>query len=570
MCGIVGIWDPREGIDAAELNAFTDALSHRGPDGRGIHIEGPIGLGHRRLAILDTSSAGHQPMAYGGADGRRFWITYNGEIYNFLELRAELAARGHVFRTQSDTEVILAAFEAWGRDAVSKFNGMFAFAIWDSAKRELLLVRDRFGVKPLYFGLIGQRLVFASELKAFLSLSGFVPELNHTIAHAAVQSATGYEANDVATLMQGVNRLTPGHILRVDASGRFDIFRWWDTATTKADVPARYDDQVAAFRALLEDAVKIRLRSDVPIGTCLSGGVDSSAVAGVMAHVARAGGAHEREAGGDRHAFIASFPGSAIDETRFADEVARHTGVTPHHWRFDSSDTVTHVLDGIWSNDEIHPGITVPMWSLYRQMRRENVVVSLDGHGGDEVYGGYPWHLDVATEKLNERLFLDTHINVLPAILRNYDRAAMAHGVEVRMPLLDWRLVTFAFALPASSRIGGGYTKRILRDAVKGLIPESIRLRRQKIGFNAPLIELFNGGLAPLIEKIIATPLWREAPYLEGAKLTPFIAQRTRDRSWTMADWYSATQIWARFNIVLWHALFVERDVRTFGNLSTA
>ena len=568
MCGIVGIWDPHGRIDADELNQLTDALSHRGPDGRGTHIDGPVGLGHRRLAILDTTQSGAQPMCYGGADGRRFWISYNGEIYNFLELRAELAALGCTFRTQSDTEVILAAFDTWGRDAVRRMNGMFAFAIWDSAKRELTLARDRFGVKPLYFGLVGDRLIFASELKAFLKVRGFVPEIDHQIAHAAVQNATGYEANDIATLMKGINRLTPGHILRIDAGGRFDIFRWWDTAAAAVDVPAKYEDQVAQFRALLLDSVKIRMRSDVPIGTCLSGGVDSSAVAGVMAEIARTGGSHEREAAGARHAFIASFPGTALDETRFADAVAAHTGVTPHHWRFDDGDAVTHVLDGVWSNDEIHPGMTSPMWSLYRRMRRDNVVVSLDGHGGDEVYGGYTWYLDAPTEKLNERLFLDTHINVLPAILRNYDRAAMAHGVEVRMPLLDYRLVSFAFALPPASKIGGGFTKRILRDAVKGLIPEPIRRRRQKIGFNAPLIELFNGGLAPLIENIIAHPLWKAAPYLEAAKLTPFIVERTRNRSWTMADWYSATQIWARFNIVLWHALFIERNAGAFGTLS--
>ncbi len=554
MCGIVGFWDFNAAADPAVLDRFTDAVAHRGPDGRGTFIDGGLGLGHRRLSILDLSDAGKNPMPYGGADNRRYWITYNGEVYNFLELRAELETKGYVFRTGTDTEVVIAAYDAWGPDCLTRFNGMWAFAIWDTVERKLFLARDRYGVKPLYFVTGAGKISFASEIKAFLALPDFKPALNGRIAAKAAQASADIEGSELDTIMDGVRRLPAGHHVTISANGNMNLARWWDPAAHLPTVPVKYDDQVAAFREIFFDAVKVRLRSDVAVGTCLSGGVDSSSVAAAMAHV---GGGGERAAADWRRAFIASFPGTLIDETEHADVVAAHVGARPHHWVFDPNEALTHIIGSVWSMEEIYSGIAVPMWALYRELRREGVLVSLDGHGGDELLGGYPWYFDWPMSRVNDGLAHEFYQRLLPAILRNYDRCSMAHGIEVRMPLMDWRLVSFAMALPASSKIGGGYTKRVLRDAMTGLLPESIRLRRQKIGFNSPMIEWFNGGFAPVIEEIIAHPLWKDSPYWDPRQFA-VLAEKTRARSWTADDFTLATKVWNPMNIVLWHRLFVE------------
>lgn len=565
MCGLVGLWNFRGPIDPAELDRFTDALAHRGPDGRGTHVDGSFALGHRRLAILDLSEAGAQPMSYGGADGRRYWIAYNGEVYNFLELRRELAARGHAFRTQTDTEVILAAYAEWGADCLHRFNGMFAFALWDSVERQLFLARDRFGVKPLYFGMIGATLAFASEIKAFLALSQFTPAMNQKVAAAAAENPLGIEGAGTETIMAGVFRLPAGHTMTVTAAGSSRFVRWWATLENLPQVPPRYDDQVAAFRELMIDSVRLRMRSDVPIGTCLSGGLDSSAIASTMAHIAERTGAGERAAKEWRHAFVATFPGTVLDEAQFARTVIGHIAAVPHVWTFNQDAALELVLSSVWATEEINAGINVPVWAIYREMRRAGVLVSLDGHGGDEVLGGYTWYLDWPAREVNQRLQDDINANVLPAILRNYDRAAMAHGVEVRMPLLDWRVVTFAAALPVEAKMGGGYTKRILRDAMRGIMPEEIRIRRQKIGFNAPMMEWFNSGFAPVMRQVFAHPLWRSSPHWNAPELTAEIERRVAARSWSMNDWGFGLTVWNCFNIVLWHALFVERDTSRFA-----
>jgi asparagine synthase (glutamine-hydrolysing) len=561
VCGIVGIYDLRVPCDPDVLDRFTDSLTHRGPDGRGTHIDGGLGLGHRRLAILDLSDAGRNPMSYGGADGRRYWITYNGEVYNFLELRTELVAKGHRFRSDTDTEVVLAAFAEWGPACLAKFNGMWAFAIWDSETRSLFLARDRFGVKPLYFHTAHGRVAFASEMKAFLTLPDFRPAINPRIAAKVAHDSQSYEGLDLDSIMAGVRRVPSGHYITVAANGDMKLEKWWDTTLHLPKTPVRYDEQVEGFRELFVDAVRLRLRADVPVGTCLSGGLDSSSVAAAMTRVVESdpgSPAHVRAAKDWRHAFIASFPGTLIDETAHATKVARHVGANAHVWSFDPKSAVSLIPETVWAMEEIYSGIAVPVWALYRELRRQGVVVSLDGHGSDELLGGYPWFLDWPMNEVNPRLFHEFHARLLPAILRNYDRCSMAHGIEVRMPFMDWRLVSYAMALPADAKIGGGYTKRVLRDAMNDLLPEDIRLRRQKIGFNSPMIELFNGDFAPTIRKIIAHPLWRESPYWDPKPFTDIVVSKTDAKSWTQDDFGLATRMWNPMNIVLWHMMFVE------------
>lgn len=247
MCGICGVirFDGAP-VTALEMAAMNERLAHRGPDGEGLHLDGNLGLGHRRLAILDLTPAGHQPMSYG--DGR-WWITYNGEIYNFLEVRSELEARGHRFRSDSDTEVILAAYAEWGSDCLHRFNGMWAFAIWDSQERTLFLARDRFGVKPLFYLRLPGLLAFASEMKAFLALPDFTPRVNLPVLKAELLDIHSQEGGPNC-LLQDVHRLPAGHWLQVTDDGRMTVHRWWRTLDHLTTVPPRLEEQAEQFAAL--------------------------------------------------------------------------------------------------------------------------------------------------------------------------------------------------------------------------------------------------------------------------------------------------------------------------------
>ena len=557
MCGIVGVWNRNgEQVSLLELRRFTDSLAHRGPDGEGFYIdsEANLGFGHRRLAILDTSDGGRQPMSF---LGDRYWILYNGEIYNFLELKAELERSGYLFKTDSDTEVILAAYHHWGEDCQLRFNGMWALAIWDRLERRLFLTRDRFGVKPLIYYSDRDHFAFASEMKAFLALDWFQPDFDPAMVAAALSNERLIEG-DERCLIRGLKHLLGGHCLSLREGEQPRIRRWWNTLDHLEDAPLNYDDQVLRFRDLFLDACRIRMRSDVPLGTALSGGLDSSSILCGMRYIRDAGGDMERLASEWQKAFIMTYPGAALDERQYADEVVRHTHVTPIYCTADSStyleyfDTILFQLEAI---SDIHLG----PWLVYRAQRANGVVVTIDGHGGDEALGGYPWHVTAALKdslstfaprrsldllnvmkgldlfpgenfylqsarsmlekrtrrrasswlwqqkadfrspafeadepRLQDRDFLfrslytDFHFIQLPSVLRNFDRLSMAHGVEVRSPFMDWRLVCFLFSLPSTSKIGDGFTKRILRDAMKGILPEPVRTRTQKLGFISP------------------------------------------------------------------------------------
>ena len=558
MCGIAGFAFGGAPVNPDELRRFTDALAHRGPDGVGCFVDGEIGLGHRRLAILDPSDAGNCPLTMRAPDGRTIVITYNGEVYNFLELRAELQRAGFAFRGTGDTEVVAAALLHWGNSALDRFNGMFAIAAWEPDARRFVLARDRFGVKPLYLQ-AGKRLAFASELKAFLTLVDASPSVNERIFKLTLQDAGRVEGSEIETLLAGVVQLPAGHLLQLDAHGKGGISRWWNPDAHIVTAPARYDEQVAQFRDLLFDAVRLRLRSDVPVGTCLSGGIDSSAVAGVMAALHSGHRSDlDRSASDWRHAFVSTAPGSALDEHAHAKAVAEFVRAEAHYIAFDSAQATDAVLDSIWSSESAAGIAATPVWLLNRAIAETGVRVTLDGHGGDEVLGGYTPHLRVPRRELNAYLDAQVSRDVLPGILRNFDRATMAHGIESRMPLLDWRLVTFARSLPPDAKLGGGFTKRVLRDAIRGLVPEQIRLRRSKVGFNAPLIEWVNGSLSPLLRAAIQLPFWQHNPYFDGPRLAREYGARMAAGPWRYDEWPQLSQFCALVSLTIWHRSFIE------------
>lgn len=560
MCGIAGFAFGGAPVSVDELRRFTDSLTHRGPDGSGVFTDGDVGLGHRRLAILDTSDAGACPLTMHAPDGRTIVITYNGEVYNFLELRRELDAAGYAFRGTGDTEVVAAALLHWGPEALDRFNGMFAIAAWEPATRRLLLARDRFGVKPLYLQ-AGRRLAFASELKAFLTLDGAAPAINDRIFALTLQDAGRVEGTEMDTLLAGVMQLPAGHLLQLDAGGKGCITRWWHPDRQLVDVGATYEAQVTQFRELLFDAVRLRLRSDVPVGTCLSGGVDSSAVAGVMAALhQRSSDDLQRSAQDWRHAFVSTAPGSALDESHHARAVADYVKAEAHYIAFDQERGTAAALESVWASESAAGIAATPVWLLNRAIAETGVRVTLDGHGGDEVLGGYTPHLRVPRRELNSYLDAQMARDVLPGILRNFDRATMAHGIESRMPLLDWRLVSFARALPPETKLGGGFTKRILRDAVTGLIPEQIRTRRSKVGFNAPLIEWANGSLGGVLRATLQLPFWLQNPYFDGPRLAREFGTRMAAGPWRYDEWPQLSQLCALASLTLWHRQFIEGD----------
>ena len=386
MCGIAGIVNLRgNAVEPAEISRLTSLVAHRGPFGEGSWFSANrnLAFGHRRLAIIDPGDGGYQPMV--SADGRHV-IVFNGEIYNFLELRRELEAQGAVFRSQSDTEVILAAWRAWQEGMLTRFNGMWALAIFDTQTEELFLARDRFGIKPLLYALTSERFVFASEQRALMRSGLIDVSLDIDVARRLMLDAFGVEGSE-RTLCREVRRLQGGHCMWL-RRGRLEIRRWWRTVEYLPEIPASEAERVERFRELFQDAVALRMRSDVPIGTCLSGGFDSSAVICTMAAHEKAG-MGPRDSTSWRHAFVATFPGASNDERPMAEEAAAWADVAPTFLEIGRADALTELDRILDDNDDVYIGLPSAAWLIYRELRRQNVTVSLDGHGADELMGAY-------------------------------------------------------------------------------------------------------------------------------------------------------------------------------------
>jgi asparagine synthase (glutamine-hydrolysing) len=617
MCGITGIWQiDRRPVIPGTIHRFTEALAHRGPDGEGFAFEdgASLALGHRRLAVLDLSDAGAQPMV---SPSGRYVITYNGEIYNFVEIRGRLEQHDLRLRTNTDTEVILAAFERWGTDCLPLFNGMWSFALWDRHERRLLLSRDRFGVKPMYVAMNGRRLAFASELKAFLHLDGFHAGENTKALRARLD---GDRADHV--LLEGVEALPAGHCLEVTRE-RTRRWRWWNTLDHLRPVPADPTEQAEDFRRIVFDACALRARADVPLASAVSGGLDSTAVLCSFAAV-QARGAIERNSPDWRRAYVASFPGTTQDETEHGKTAARHAGARALVHRFSGGDVRDHLDAYLYQYEEIGSLYGISSWLLYGAMRRDGVVVSLDGHGGDELLAGYGLHLLLALlrgprltrdprrandlirtlhgmfragypdqpggwlrlaaltypeiraiarrvlpsqrtldESLRRHsldpssedseaferlgpltgvLYQSFHRESLPRILRNFDAYSMGHGVEVRMPLLDWNLVCYAFSTPDEAKASNGYSKRLLRAAMRGVVPEPLRRRRDKLGFTAPVSDWLRSGLSGWLWEEVNDPDFLRSELWDGPSLHALArAKRASGEPWSHDDAHRIT-----------------------------
>jgi len=604
MCGIAGIVSIRgEAVEPGGIERLTSQMAHRGPDGTGywFNAERNVALGHRRLAVIDPGEGGYQPMV--SADGRHI-IVFNGEIYNFIELRVELEASGVRFRTQSDTEVILAAWQIWREGMLLRFNGMWALAIFDTKTEDLFLARDRFGIKPLLYTLSPDRFAFASEQRALVQSGLIETSIDIDVARRLMLDTFGVEGSS-RTLWREIRRLQAGHFAWL-RQGRLEIRRWWCTVDHLPQLPKTASERVERFGELFRDAVAIRMRSDVPIGTCLSGGFDSSAVICAMAAHERAG-MGPRDSAAWRHAFVAAFPGASNDERPMAEQAAAWAGVRPDILEIGNGDALEELDRILEDNDDVYASLPSAAWLLYRELSRHKVLVSLDGHGADELMGAYyqdkqsavfalknalaavssgsspgrwsvellraallkakghyflrgglgaiPAPLKLAADDdvlprewgwLNRRLYRMFHGTVLPTILRNFDRVSMAHGIEVRMPFMDWRLVTFTMALPEASKAADGYTKLIAREAMKGQMPESIRMGRRKVGFNSPMPEWLNGPLSGWMMALLDRKVPAFSDLVDEARLRREVQRLNASKTW---NWESVGRIWPYLNM---------------------
>lgn len=582
MCGIAGIVS-LSGFDPRVLMAMTDLVSYRGPDGKGLVfidvrsgsmgesiynrdtvplLEKPsLGFGARRLAILDLSDLGLQPMQIERGD---YWITYNGEIYNYLEIRNELERLGELFRTHTDTEVILRAYRQWGQDCVKRFNGMWAFAIWDRKQRKLFCSRDRFGVKPFYYFVSNSELVFGSEIKQVLAY----PRVPHIANQSVVLQYLERGVQDYSqdTFFTGIRQLLPGHSMTLDLNNTSisaEVAQYWELSLNQV-VRVSEKDAIEQFKTLLQRAVTWRLRSDVPVGSCLSGGLDSSSVVMLATKAKRTK---------EFHSFSSCFEEDGLDERPYIEEVVSASGVTPHYVFPRDTDFWNDFNCLIWHQDEPFSGTTVyAQWCVMRAARQSGIPVLLDGQGGDETLCGYRkfyifylWHLfksinprlipesiswirnigknpwswnsakryvpwlrseklllarvgnpELLSEKqpaaqvslgpgtgIRQRQKDDLMYYSIPALLHYEDRNSMAHSIEARVPMLDYELAQFAVNCPPSLKLRDGWTKWILRRALRGVLPELVRLRKSKLGFSTPQGQWLREDVRGMIRSVV-------------------------------------------------------------------
>lgn len=578
MCGIAGIYNLNgKPVEERLLQKMAGAMKHRGPDDEGYYLDRNIGLAHKRLSIIDLSPAGHQPMSN---EDKSIWVVHNGEIYNYLELKEELKAKGYLFKTHTDTEVIIYAYQEWGENCLGRFNGMWALAIWDGKEKKLFCSRDRFGVKPFYYYFNGTVFIFASEIKALLLHPDISKEVNEGVIYDYL--TLGLLDHTQETFFKGISQLRPSHYLVLTESRGLKFQRYWDLKANKTteDFSTRISDIATRFRELLYDSVRLRLRSDVPVGTCLSGGIDSSSIVCMANELMFKDRVIVPEIiGRQQKTFTSCFEDRRFDERKFAEAIIKKTGAEKNFVFPDGNKLWEELPSLVWHQDEPFGSTSIyAQWQVMREAAQRGVKVLLDGQGGDEVLAGYlPYYyltylaqllsggkvLKAFSEakkrsilsgakmeiflahagyniipfflrkfirdlrniiftgressalaalnssfkirfserrseylkgrsnsltNLSEALYQDIFTYSLPSLLHYEDRNSMAFSLEARTPFLDYRLVEYLFSLPASLKIRDGLTKYVLREAMKGVLPEEVRLRKDKMGFVTPEI----------------------------------------------------------------------------------
>lgn len=622
MCGIVGIirFDAKP-IKKESLTTMMQTIKHRGPDDEGVFIDGHVGLGHVRLSILDLSEAGHQPMT---DPTGRYTIIQNGESYNYIELREELQSMGYIFRTQTDTEVVLNGYVAWGEKVLDRLNGMFAIAIYDKEEQTLFIARDRFGVKPLYYRIDEKQLVFASEISAILKVLPSKPKVNDDVIFDYLVFNRTDQTEE--TFFSGIYKLQHGCCVTLNLKPTYTkeslpIRKWYNLAehvhAYKLEIgELSLEEAQKRYLELFKKAIELRLRSDVPWGVCLSGGLDSSAITATLIKEMRKP---------DVHSFSAVHrKGSWADESEFIKEFE---GIVPHmHYvRPDADGMLKHLSDYVRIQGEPTP--TNSPYALYCVLKEASkyVKVLLDGQGSDEALAGYEYipglyyktlfthfrwgrlakeivqyaklhrswrHVKymlffmlpsrmrtkarVAQRGYINPDFVAKHQNSVIAdklygcntmeemLVAHFeyklehlnkwgDRDTMAFGVEGRSPFLDKDLVEFSIALNDEYKIKGGYTKFILREVMKGIIPEKVRLRVDKRGFSVPMDEWYRTeGFQTLVKEIVESDSFARRGYI-----LPEEAMKLYQRHLS-GEINVSKDIWKWINLELWFREYID------------
>lgn len=614
MCGIVGIVSLNGAeVDLSVLQRMNDLQKHRGPDGEGFVLVSNnsqghqhtlvrrteaadskmmvgVGLGHRRLAILDLSERGLQPMS---SNDKRTWIVFNGEIYNFKVLRSELESLGHVFTTRTDTEVLLHAYLQWGEDSLAHLEGMYAFAIWDSSQERLFCARDRLGIKPFYYATPSGYFIFASEIKSLLAFPG----LDSTADDDAVLGFLVHGNCDYgkSTILKNVKALPAAHSLTVDLNSRRRLIRRYWQLEPKPEKASTDAERIARLKERLIATVRSHLNSDVRVGSCLSGGLDSSTVVSLAGKIWREHPETATAVGDNFHTFTSCYDDPELDERAYALEVAQSVDATSELVFPSPKDFWSDFEHMAWHEDMPFGGLSFySQWRVMRAAKEGGVKVLLDGQGGDEVFGGYAkfryaylasllrsgsvakmvWEMG-ATLGQGDRYVLDLRngfrylpkrvrsflkvdslikgvltaqwdpvvsgestpatrwwrnasgggkgdspwtimqriqvddllLDTLPTLLRLEDRSSMAFSLEARVPLLDHKLVEYGLGLPDHLKVHNGWSKYAVREAMRGELPETVRLRKSKLGFAAPDLSWPSRELRGQVNELLADNL---------------------------------------------------------------
>lgn len=655
MCGIFGICRFNEQhLDVKNFHQGTSVIRHRGPDDEGYLLMNlqneelvlckgqnsdphlklqdiascydhafTLGLGFRRLSILDLSITGHQPMS--SPDGK-YWIIFNGEIYNYVELRQELKTLGYEFVSTSDTEVLLAGYRHWGKGLLNKLVGMFAFAILDLKKRRLFLARDFFGIKPLYYTLTRDRFAFASEAKALLEIDGVDKTVDAQAAYLFLRY--GITDHDQSSLWRGIRKLPPAHFLEIplDAPSTVQPQRYW-CIETEHQQKISFSDAAVQLRKFFLESIRLHLRSDVPVGAALSGGIDSSAIVAAM-----------RQLQGeelDLHTFTYLADDPILGEEKWADLAGQSAGVNVHKTAFSAEDLVKDIDALIYALDEPFGSTSIyAQYCVFRLAHQNQIKVMLDGQGADEMLGGYASYLpgslisrlahgslgraisflrhvwnrpdadgvrilmhatgllipeslrspgyrligadlfpawmnaswfkahgvearsNLSMAKFRSRqalrslLYQSFTITSLPMLLRYEDHNSMAHSIESRVPFLTPEIVSFIFSLPEEYIIDNdGVTKSVFRKAMRGIVPDPILDRRDKIGFQTPERHLLTA-LKPWVESTLNSPAARELPMMN-------VQQAKLDYDQVLAGTKKFDyRIWRWLNFIRWAELY--------------
>ncbi|MCY9591376.1 asparagine synthase (glutamine-hydrolyzing) [Paenibacillus chitinolyticus] len=618
MCGITGVmyFEDRE-PSVSMLQQMTDVIHHRGPNDSGFWTENRIGLGFRRLSIIDIAE-GHQPLCN---EDESVWIIFNGEIYNYKSLRSMLQDRGHVFRTNSDTEVIVHLYEEFGEECVKHLRGMFGFAIWDRRKKQLFAARDHFGIKPFYYQYNDRQLLFGSEIKSLVASGSVSPSIR---TESLMNYLTFQYVPEPNTMFEGIQKLPPAHYIKASFDGEMSIHRYWDPMFEPVDRP--FGEYVEQIRETLKDSVVHHMVSDVERGCFLSSGIDSTAIA-----------AHMRQIEPIR-TFSVGFEGPN-NETLIAAETAKALG-TEHYSKIITREDFFNTLPkAVWHQDE--PVADPSAIALYHvaQLAREHVTVTLSGEGADELFGGYRIYREplslapLESLPLSVRRMLHRLVKMLPAGMkgRNYllrgttpleerflgnakiftedmkaevlrvdsemfkryqnpfqiaaqyydktkhqdpvtrmqyidmnlwmpgdilmkaDKMTMAHSLELRVPLLDKELFEVARRIPTKYRIAEGTTKHIFRKAMEGIVPDFI-LNRPKLGFPVPLRDWLKGPTgSTMVEQI-------KASGIEDYVKIDAIERMAKLHQNGQGDY--ARRLWTIYMFALWHATYMQETTK--------